>query len=346
MSRAAMKPVGALLLLAAARLAGAAPVVPAQSALEPAGIQAARIHDLWLLTLGICSLVFAAVLAALLLALWRSSRSTAATPADVTSLVEPEPRIKRSVLVAVGVSTLLLFGLVLADVQTDRLLGRMPLTDAVHVELTAHQWWWEARYDDAQPAKIFTTANEMHIPVGRPVIMTLKSNDVIHTFWLPSLHGKKDMIPGRTSLIRLRADQAGTYRGQCAEFCGMEHAMMAFLVTAEENDKYEAWADSQRHEASNVLDAQQSRGRQVFMERSCVMCHTVQGTGANAVLGPDLTHVASRRTLASGVLPNNRQQLAAWITQPQKLKPGTNMPATPLSAEELDSLLAFIDTLK
>ena len=339
-----MKAVATLLALIASGTAAAAG--PAQNALEPAGIQAARIHDLWQLTLGICSLVFAAVLAALLLALWRAQRGTAATPADVSVLVKPEPRMKRSVLVAVGVSAALLFGLVLADVQTDRLLGRMPLTDAVHIEVTAHQWWWEARYDDAEAAKIFTTANELHIPVGRPVIMTLKSSDVIHTFWLPSLHGKKDMIPGRTSQIRLRADKAGEYRGQCAEFCGLEHAMMAFLVTAEDNDKYETWADAQRREASNVLTAQQSRGRQVFMERSCVMCHTVQGIGANAVFGPDLTHVASRRTLASGVLPNNRQQLAAWITQPQKLKPGTNMPATALSTEELDSLLAFIDTLK
>jgi cytochrome c oxidase subunit 2 len=326
--------------------ASAATAAPRHDVLLPAGVQAERIHDLWLLTLGVCSLVFAAVLAALLLALWRAQRGTAATPADVTSLVKPEPRMKRNVLVAVGVSTALLFVLVLADVQTDRLLGRMPLDDAVHIELTAHQWWWEARYNDAEPAKIFTTANELHIPVGRPVIMTLRSNDVIHSFWLPSLHGKKDMIPGRTALIRLRADQAGTYRGACAEFCGLEHAMMAVLVTAEDKDNYEAWADAQRREASNVLTAQQSRGRQVFMERSCVMCHTVQGTGANAVLGPDLTHVASRQTLASGVLPNNPQQLAAWITQPQKLKPGTNMPATSLSQEELDSLLAFIDTLK
>jgi cytochrome c oxidase subunit 2 len=339
-----MKPIVLLPLLLHAAIAAAA--APEQSALRPAGIQAARIHDLWLLTLGICSLVFAAVLAALVLALWRSQRSTASTPADVTSLAKPEPRLKRSVLAAVGVSTALLFGLVLADVQTDRLLGRMPLVDAVHIEVTAHQWWWEARYDNPEPAKIFTTANELHIPVGRPVIMTLRSNDVIHTFWLPSLHGKKDMIPGRTSQIRLRADRAGTYRGQCAEFCGLEHALMAFLVTAEDNDKYEAWADAQRREASNVLDAQQSRGRQVFMERSCVMCHTVQGIGANALFGPDLTHVASRQTLASGVLPNNPQQLAAWITQPQKLKPGTNMPATSLSQEELESLIAFIETLK
>jgi cytochrome c oxidase subunit 2 len=154
------------------------------------------------------------------------------------------------------------------------------------------------------------------------------------------------MIPGRTSLIRLRADQAGTYRGQCAEFCGLEHAMMAFLVTAEPNDRYEAWADAQRREASNVLSARESRGRQVFMERSCVMCHTVQGSGANAVFGPDLTHVASRQTLASGVLPNNRQQMAAWVTQPQKVKPGTNMPATALSGEELEALLDYLGTLK
>jgi cytochrome c oxidase subunit 2 len=222
----------------------------------------------------------------------------------------------------------------------------MPLTDAVHIEVTAHQWWWEARYNDPEPGKIFNTANELHIPVGRPVIMTLKSSDVIHTFWLPNLHGKKDMIPGRTSLIRLRADQAGTYRGQCAEFCGLEHAMMAFLVTAEPNDRYEAWADAQRREASNVLSARESRGRQVFMERSCVMCHTVQGSGANAVFGPDLTHVASRQTLASGVLPNNRQQMAAWVTQPQKVKPGTNMPATALSGEELEALLDYLGTLK
>jgi cytochrome c oxidase subunit 2 len=341
-----MRAIAALLACFAPALAIAATALPAQSALDPAGIQAARIRDLWLLTLGICSLVFAAVLAGLVLALWRAQRSTPATPADVTSLVQPEPRMKRNVLIAVGLSTALLFVLIVADFQTDRLLGRMPLTDAVHIEVTAHQWWWEARYDDAEAGKVFTTANELHIPVGRPVIMTLKSSDVIHTFWLPSLHGKKDMIPGRTSLIRFRADQAGTYRGQCAEFCGLEHAMMAFLVTAEEKDKYETWADTQRREASNVLDAQQSRGRQVFMERSCVMCHTVQGTGANATFGPDLTHVASRQTLASGVLPNNRQQMAAWITQPQKLKPGTNMPATSLSTEELNSLLAFIDTLK
>jgi cytochrome c oxidase subunit 2 len=339
-----MNRIASLPVLLHAGLAAAA--APLQSALHPAGIQASRIHDLWQLTLAICTLVFAAVLVALLLALLRPQRGDAAAEVDMSSLSRPEPRLMRNVVLGVGASILLLFVLIVADFQTGRLIARMPLADAVHIEVTAHQWWWEARYNDPEPGKIFTTANELHIPVGRPVIMTLKSSDVIHTFWLPSLHGKKDMIPGRTALIRLRADQPGTYRGQCAEFCGFEHALMAFLVTAESNDRYESWADAQRREASNDLDAQESRGRQVFMERSCVMCHTIQGIGANAVSGPDLTHLSSRQTLASGILPNNREQLAAWITAPQKLKPGTNMPATALSGEELASLLAYLKTLK
>lgn len=336
----------ALLAAAGPVLASAAAAAPLPNAPDLAGMQAARFHDLWLLTLGICSLVFAAVLAALLLALWRTERGTAATPAGAAAPPDRASRLGPGALAAVGLSAALLFGLVLADVRIDRLPGRIAEADAVHIEVTAHRWWWEARYDNAEPAKIFTAANELHIPVGRPVIMTLRSSDAIHTFWLPGLHGKKDMIPGRASQIRLRAGQPGTYRGQCAEVCGLEHAMMAFVVTAEDNDSYEAWADAQRREASALLDAQQRRGRQLFMERSCVMCHAVRGMGANALSGPDLTHVASRQTLASGMLANNRQQLAAWITQPQKLKPGTGMPPTPLPQEELDALIAFIETLR
>jgi cytochrome c oxidase subunit 2 len=317
-----------------------------QSALQPAGPQAEHIHKLWHLTLGICAFVFAAVLAALFIAIWRAPRGDAATAPDVGTLSRPEPRLLRNVTLALGVSIALLFVLIIADYRTDRALLRLPLSDAVHIEMTAHQWWWEARYQDADASKIFNTANELHVPVGRPVIITLKSADVIHTFWLPNLHGKKDMIPGRTSLIQFRADKAGTWRGQCAEFCGFEHAFMAFQVVAEPNERYESWADAQRREASNVLNASESRGRQVFMERSCVMCHTIQGTGANASFGPDLTHVASRGILAAGAIPNERQHLAAWITSPQTVKPGANMPATPLSVQDLNALLDFLATLK
>jgi cytochrome c oxidase subunit 2 len=327
-------------------LAAGVQAAPFQSALDPAGPQAAHIHELWRFTLLICSLVFAAVLAALLIALWRAPRGDAATAPDAGTLARPESRLRRHILLAVGVSTALLFVLIAADFHTGRALMRLPLADAVHIEVTGHQWWWEARYKDAEPGKIFNTANELHIPVGRPVVMTLRSSDVIHTFWLPNLHGKKDMIPGRTALLQLRADQPGLYRGQCAEFCGFEHALMAFQVVAEPPERYEAWADAQRREASNVLSAQESRGRQVFMERSCAMCHTIQGIGANAVFGPDLTHVASRNTLAAGVLPNQREPLSHWITDPQSIKPGTNMPATALAREDLDALLAYLGTLK
>ncbi|MBK4736286.1 cytochrome c oxidase subunit II [Noviherbaspirillum pedocola] len=317
-----------------------------QSALEPAGPQAEHVHRLWHLTLGLCTVVFAAVLAALLIAIWRAPRSNATTPADAGALSRPEPRVQRNIIIALGASIAGLFVLIVADYRTDRALMRLPLNDAVHIEMTAHQWWWEARYDDADASKIFNTANELHIPVGRPVIITLKASDVIHTFWLPNLAGKKDMIPGRTALIQFRADKAGTYRGQCAEFCGFEHALMAFEVVAEPNDRYESWADGQRREAGNVLNASQSHGRQVFMERSCVMCHTIQGIGANASFGPDLTHMASRGLLAAGAIPNERQRLAAWIVSPQTIKPGTNMPPTDLSVQDLNALLDYLATLR
>jgi cytochrome c oxidase subunit 2 len=178
------------------------------------------------------------------------------------------------------------------------------------------------------------------------VVVTLRSNDVIHSLWIPNLQGKKDLIPGRTATLRLRADRAGTYRGQCAEFCGLEHALMALLVEAEPNDRFEAWAARQRQPAAEPLDALARRGQEVFLGKSCVMCHTVTGTTANGRLGPDLTHLASRRTIASGMFPNNRGHLAGWIADPQSLKPGVNMPANSLPPDDLQALLAYLETLK
>jgi cytochrome c oxidase subunit 2 len=319
---------------------------PLQNALRPAGVQAEHIGDLWNLTLGLCTLVFVAVLAACLYALWRAPKAGAGTAPDLSSLVKPEPHAWRVIRWATGAATLGLLALLAADVFTSRALARLPLRDAVNIELVGHMWWWEARYRDADPSREFTTANELHIPVGRPVVVTLRSNDVIHSLWIPNLQGKKDMIPGRTATLRLRADRAGSYRGQCAEFCGIEHAMMALLVEAEPNERYEAWAARQRQPAPEPRDAVARRGREVFLGKSCVMCHTITGTTANARLGPDLTHLASRRTIASGMLPNNRGHLAGWIADPQSLKPGVNMPANALPGEDLQALLAYLETLK
>jgi cytochrome c oxidase subunit 2 len=341
------------MLLAAATPAGAAgggagfaAAAPLQDALHTYGIQAGHIGRLWNFTLGLCTLVFAAIVAACLLALWRAPRADATTAPDLSSLARPERRIHRALGWAVGISTLGLLALLAADVVTSRALARMPLRGAVNIELVGHQWWWEARYKDEDVSRQFSTANELHIPVGRPVVVTLKSSDVIHSLWVPNLHGKRDLIPGRTAILRLQADQPGTYRGQCAEFCGLEHAMMALLVKAEPDAQYEAWAAQQRLPAPEPSSALARRGREVFLGTSCVMCHTISGTVANAVLGPDLTHLASRQTIAAGMLPNEPGHLAGWISDPQALKPGVNMPANTLPPDDLQALLAYLETLK
>jgi cytochrome c oxidase subunit 2 len=328
------------------RIAGLLDPTPLQDALRPFGVQAEHIGRLWNLTLGLCTVVFVLVLGACLYALWRAPRAGAGTPPDLSSLAGPEPRIWRTVKWATAAATAGLLVLLVGDVLTSRALAQLPLRGAVNIELVGHQWWWEARYKDADASREFSTANELHIPVGRPVVVTLRSNDVIHSLWIPNLQGKKDLIPGRTATMRLRADRAGSYRGQCAEFCGLEHAMMALLVEAEPNERYEAWAARQRQPALEPKEASAQRGREVFLSKSCVMCHTISGTTANAKLGPDLTHLASRRTIASGMFPNNRGHLAGWIADPQSLKPGVNMPANALNPDDLQALLAYLETLK
>ena len=222
---------------------------PLQSALHTAGVQADHIGSLWNLTLGLCTLVFVLVLGGCLFALWRAPRADAGTAPDLASLSGPERRTWRTIKWATGAAAIGLVALLVGDVLTSRAMARMPLQNAVNIELVGHMWWWEARYRDADPSREFSTANELHIPVGRPVVVTLRSNDVIHSLWIPNLQGKKDLIPGRTATLRLRADRAGTYRGQCAEFCGLQHAMMALLVEAEPNAQYEAWAARQRQPA-------------------------------------------------------------------------------------------------
>lgn len=314
--------------------------------LEPAGPQAARIAELWYLTVLICSVVFIAILAAVIYSLWRAPRVNADSQPDLNAFTHDEPKVRHWVIFSVVTSTVLLLVLIVASILTDRDLKSLSLVDALHIEVTGHQWWWEVRYDDADLTKVFTTANEIHVPVGKPVIVTLKADDVIHSFWVPNLTGKADLIPGRTASLRFRADQAGTYRGQCAEFCGHQHAFMAFQVTAQNQQDFENWRTAQLQPAAEPQDAGALHGKQVFMQSPCAMCHTIQGTDAQAVTGPDLTHVASRNALAAGTLKNTPENLAKWISNPQSIKPGTNMPPTALSKEDLQSLVAYLGGLK
>jgi cytochrome c oxidase subunit 2 len=328
-------------------LLAATPVPDApHSVLDAMGPQAAHIVGLWHIFVVTCAVVFGLILAALLVVLWRTPRGIELEPADTTMVNVPEPRPRRSVASAVAVSTVLLVMLVVASVFTDRALAALSLKDAVNLEVTAHQWWWTARYVNGPPSDTFETANEIHVPVGRPVVVKLNSDDVIHSLWLPNLAGKRDLIPGRTSLVQFRADKPGIYRGQCAEFCGYQHALMGLLVIADPPEQYDAWLQAQRKPATPPTDTQALRGKAVFESGACAMCHTVQGTLAQGKHAPDLTHLGSRQTLAAGTLRNTPQDLASWISDPQKHKPGTNMPATPLSPQDLQAVVAYLRTLQ
>ena len=212
------------------------------------------------------------------------------------------------------------------------------------LEITGHQWWWEVRYLGADPAQTFVTANEIHIPVGRPVLVKLSGADVIHSFWIPALAGKTDTIPGRTNLTWLQADRPGIYRGQCTEYCGLQHAHMAAFVVADPPDVFEAWRQAQLQPAA-APPAAAAAGEGLFVER-CGACHTVRGGGAGGVVGPDLTHLMSRATLAAGTVRNTVSGLDGWIANPQALKPGARMPATQLSGAELGQLTAYLETLR
>jgi cytochrome c oxidase subunit 2 len=211
------------------------------------------------------------------------------------------------------------------------------------VDVVGKQWWWEIRYRDTVPGRTFTTANELHVPVGKRVELRLTSTDVIHSFWVPELQGKTDLIPGRENVTWIEASRPGEYGGQCAEYCGLQHATMGLLVVAQSEAEFERWAAGQR--AGAKADTVNAQGRQAFL-RACGYCHTVRGTPAGGRMGPDLTHVASRRTLAAGLLPNTPGHLGGWIANPQALKPGTRMPRLPLSRDEFRLIHLYLQTLR
>lgn len=327
-----------------------------QSSLDPSGVQADLINRLWWLYFWVGVLVYALVMMFVLIAVMRR-RSVEKDVGDrpaVGSLPEPatsppaaqERMLAQTVGGAILLTALTLFGLLLGDFLTGRAVHSLQDSEDFVVEITAHQWWWEARYQDPTPSNIFTTANEIHIPVGRTVRFDLSSPDVIHSFWIPNLHGKKDVIPGHPAKIWLRADEEGVYWGQCAEFCGHQHATMRFMVIAEPEEEFEKWLHAQRQPAPEPQTESQKKGQEVFLRTTCVTCHTIQGTPAHGKVGPELTHLASRSRIASNTLPNQRGHLGGWIMDPQSIRPGVRMPLNPLQPDELRALLDYLETLK
>jgi cytochrome c oxidase subunit 2 len=250
------------------------------------------------------------------------------------------------VTAATAVTVLILFGFLLSSLWTSRAIASVRPEQALSIHIIGHQWWWEVEYEDGTPSQRMLTANEIHIPVGRPVVFKVTSRDVIHSFWVPNLDGKRDLIPGYTTAIWLQATRPGLFRGQCAEFCGLQHAHMAIDVTAEPEDAFNRWLDARRAAASAPTGDRERRGHDVFMAARCAGCHTIRGTDANGRVAPDLTHIASRDSIGAGTLPNTPEHLAGWLVNPQASKPGNQMPPNPLASDDMQALVAYLETLR
>lgn len=228
---------------------------------------------------------------------------------------------------------------------TEDVVAAPAAAPAVTVQVIGHRWWWEVKYV-GDPAHTVVTANEIHIPVGEPVRLELTSDDVIHSFWIPQLAGKTDVIPGQMNVAWLQADRAGVYRGACTEYCGMQHANMAAFVVAESPTQFQQWMQTQADSANTPTDPDAAAGLAVFQRSACGACHAIRGSEALGRVGPELTHLASRMTIAGGVLENTRGNLAGWIANSQAIKPGNDMPVMTLSPRELQALVAYLETLK
>jgi cytochrome c oxidase subunit 2 len=309
-----------------------------QSALYPHGTSAIHIEHLIYGIIALCTVVWLLVMVVLGTALWRTVRIDTQEPT-------PETRLTTIVTAAVGATVFVIAGMTIASFYTTRSIG-LPENVSLIITIRAQQWWWQVTYDGSGATPGFQIANEIHIPVGRDVQLRLESADVIHSFWVPSLAGKQDLVPGRSNGLLLRTEEPGVYRGQCAEFCGLQHGHMALMVVAETPADYERWAASQRADARAPAESDLVAGRAAFLAKPCAACHTIRGTSATGTTGPDLTHVGSRLTIAAGLLETTRGSLAAWIADPQTLKPGNNMPMVPLASADLRNISAYLESLK
>ena len=318
-----------------------------QSVVDAAGIQAERLENLWWLFFWVCAAVYVIVMAVLLIAFFRKRRAGSDAAPEVGSADPSENRAAYTVKGAVAITVVVLFILMFVSFRTGSAINTLSQSpDQLSIKITGNQWWWNVEYKDAIPSNDITTANELHLPVGRPVKVELQSNDVIHSIWLPNMHGKRDLIPNYPTVFYFRPDKIGTYWGQCAEFCGYQHAKMRFIVVVETPEEFDSWMKAQQQASVTPTDPTQQHGQQIFLTSSCTQCHTIQGTNAAGRVGPNLTHVASRQYIAAGSLQNTRDHLRSWITDPQAIKPGIKMPANTYSEEDLDALVSYIESLK
>jgi cytochrome c oxidase subunit 2 len=304
----------------------------APSALDPHGDNARHIASAWWLMFSMAIVVYAIVAGLIIFGLVRGRGTDAGKPTGVTD----------GAFIWIGgiaIPTAVLAVLAVVTVTTTNTLRTADRT-AMHVSAIGHDWWWEVRYPDRH----IVTANEIHIPTGTPVRFDLTTDDVIHSFWVPQLAGKIDMIPGQHNVLQLTAEKPGRYRGACAEFCGLQHANMTFVVVAQTPGDFERWAARESISHTEPVSQQAEDGRAVFERNACAGCHTIAGTSAVGIRGPNLSDLGQRSTIAAGTLPNDKEHLAEWITDPQSAKPGALMPPTTLSQRDLDALIEYLES--
>jgi len=317
-----------------------------QSPLAPAGEQAASIASLFWLMMAVCGFMYLLVIGFLGLSLWRSKVKAARNPEAEPSINPPDRALGRTLLFWAGLVVTGLTVLIVGSFLVDRTITQARARDALEVRVTGHQWWWRVEYRDPATGTWVQTANELHLPVDRTTRVTLESADVVHSFWVPNVAQKLDIIPGLRNVVDLTPTRTGWFRGQCVEFCGVQHAHMAFDVRVESEAEFDAWLARQMQPAATPADPIAARGLQIASTGSCAMCHTIRGTPAVGKPGPDLTHVASRRSIAAGTLPMSRGNLQGWIVQPQALKPGTMMPPTALSPADAEAVSRYLSSLQ
>jgi cytochrome c oxidase subunit 2 len=300
----------------------------------PASVEAGVLAELgWVLIAG-ASAIFLLTMALLALALRRHKR--------------PVPTGWWTLGGGIAFPAVVLSALLVHGVQRTVGLERAPAATPLAIGVTGHLWWWDVRYRDPATGATIRVANELHLPAGRPVQLGLQSADVIHSFWVPALGGKMDLVPGRINRLVISAVKPGVYRGACAEYCGTQHARMALHVVVEAPEQFDRWLAGQAAEAATPTEARLQRGRQAFLEQGCAACHTLRGVAAGTpALGPELTHVGSRLHLGAGTLINDPERMRAWIADVQAHKPGARMPSfRQLDGDTLDALAAYLAQLR
>jgi cytochrome c oxidase subunit 2 len=317
-----------------------------QTTLNPVGPGAAHIEHNFAVIFWTTSIVYCLTMLVLIVSVWRKRTNLNEMPAPEQTTEESDRFTMRAVAGAMIVTVALLFMLLINSFITSHRLGRMSREQALTVEVYGHQWWWEVRYPNSEAYKIVTTANEIHLPVGIPIRIHGTSRDVIHSFWAPNVQGKRDLMPGYDTDVMMQIDKPGRWRGQCAEYCGLQHAHMSFFMVAESQNDFNNWLVAQTQSAVPPNNPQKVHGQQVFLSHACIMCHAIGGTTAGSRVGPDLTHLASRATIAAGMLPNNPGNLGGWILNPQSVKPGSRMPPNPMPGQDLQDLLAYLGSLQ